>query len=178
MDAISIGKNPPDEVNVVDRSGRLAASRSSTRWTRPPARSSSTASSTRRCAIRELRLHPAYAVGRRRSCATCSSPTPARWCRAPIIAVRPIGVMMMEDEGGGDEKIIAVPVPKLTKRYENVHNYTDLPQDHARPDPALLRALQGSGARQMGEARRAGAMPPRRSRLIVEAIERAKKAKG
>ena len=44
------------------------------------------------------------------------------------IAVRPIGVMLMEDEGGGDEKIIAVPVPKLTKRYENVHNYTDLPQ--------------------------------------------------
>ena len=44
------------------------------------------------------------------------------------IAVRPIGVMRMEDEAGGDEKIIAVPVPKLTKRYENVHNYTDLPQ--------------------------------------------------
>ena len=44
------------------------------------------------------------------------------------IAVRPIGVMLMEDEGGGDEKIIAVPVPKLTKRYENVHNYTDLPK--------------------------------------------------
>ena len=26
----------------------------------------------------------------------------------------------MEDDGGGDEKIIAVPVPKLTKRYEKV----------------------------------------------------------
>ena len=38
------------------------------------------------------------------------------------IAVRAIGVMLMEDEAGGDEKIIAVPVPKLTKRYENVHN--------------------------------------------------------
>ena len=44
------------------------------------------------------------------------------------IAVRPIGVMLMEDEAGGDEKILAVPVPKLTKRYENVHNYTDLPK--------------------------------------------------
>ena len=44
------------------------------------------------------------------------------------IAVRPIGVMMMEDEGGGDEKIIAVPVTKLTRRYENVKNYTDLPK--------------------------------------------------
>ncbi|HYB31920.1 MAG TPA: inorganic diphosphatase, partial [Steroidobacteraceae bacterium] len=29
---------------------------------------------------------------------------------------------------GGDEKILAVPVPRLTRRYENVHNYTDLPE--------------------------------------------------
>jgi inorganic pyrophosphatase len=44
-----------------------------------------------------------------------------------IIAVRPVGVLKMNDEAGGDEKIIAVPVPKLTRRYENVHEYTDLP---------------------------------------------------
>ena len=34
-----------------------------------------------------------------------------------IINVRPIGVLKMHDDGGGDEKIIAVPVPRLTKRY-------------------------------------------------------------
>jgi inorganic pyrophosphatase len=45
-----------------------------------------------------------------------------------VISVRPVGVLRMEDDGGGDEKIIAVPVPKLTRRYENVHNYTDLPK--------------------------------------------------
>ncbi len=44
-----------------------------------------------------------------------------------VINVRPIGVLRMEDDGGGDEKIIAVPSPKLTKRYEKVQNYTDLP---------------------------------------------------
>lgn len=44
-----------------------------------------------------------------------------------IIAVRPVGVLRMEDEAGGDEKIIAVPVPRLTRRYEHVENYTDLP---------------------------------------------------
>src|SRR5580693_3676728 len=44
-----------------------------------------------------------------------------------VINVRPIGVLKMEDESGGDEKIIAVPMPKLTQRYVNVHNYTDLP---------------------------------------------------
>lgn len=92
------------------------------------------------------------------------------------IAVRPIGVMMMEDEGGGDEKIIAVPVPKLTKRYENVTNYTDLPQitldqiqhffEHYKDlEPGKWVKLTG-----WGDAAKA-------KQLIVEAIERAKKAK-
>ena len=44
-----------------------------------------------------------------------------------VINVRPVGVLKMNDDGGGDEKIIAVPSPKLTQRYLNVHNYTDLP---------------------------------------------------
>jgi len=44
-----------------------------------------------------------------------------------IVAVRPVGVLRMQDEAGGDEKIIAVPVPRLTRRYESVMNYTDLP---------------------------------------------------
>jgi inorganic pyrophosphatase len=43
-----------------------------------------------------------------------------------VIAVRPVGVLRMQDEAGGDEKIIAVPTPKLTQRYEHVHEYTDL----------------------------------------------------
>jgi inorganic pyrophosphatase len=45
-----------------------------------------------------------------------------------VIAVRPVGVLRMQDEAGGDEKILAVPVPRLTRRYEHVHNYTDLPE--------------------------------------------------
>jgi inorganic pyrophosphatase len=44
-----------------------------------------------------------------------------------ILAVRPVGVLKMLDEAGGDEKIVAVPVPRLSRRYENVHEYTDLP---------------------------------------------------
>ena len=45
-----------------------------------------------------------------------------------VINVRPIGVLKMEDDGGGDEKIIAVPGPKLTKRYVHVHSCSDLPE--------------------------------------------------
>lgn len=45
-----------------------------------------------------------------------------------VINVRPVGVLKMEDDGGGDEKIIAVPSQKLTKRYDSVQNYTDMPR--------------------------------------------------
>ena len=45
-----------------------------------------------------------------------------------VIKCRIVGVLLMEDEAGGDEKLLAVPVPKLTKRYEKIHNYTDLPE--------------------------------------------------
>ena len=34
----------------------------------------------------------------------------------------------MEDDGDKDEKIIAVPVAKLTRCYDKVENYTDLPE--------------------------------------------------
>ena len=45
-----------------------------------------------------------------------------------VISVRPVGVLLMEDEAGGDEKIIAVPTSKLTQRYDKVRNYSDLPE--------------------------------------------------
>ena len=45
-----------------------------------------------------------------------------------VIAVRPVGVLKMQDEAGGDEKIIAVPITKLTRRYEKIQTYTDLPE--------------------------------------------------
>lgn len=45
-----------------------------------------------------------------------------------VIACRPVGVLMMEDEGGFDEKVVAVPTTKLTRRYEDVKDYTDLPE--------------------------------------------------
>jgi inorganic pyrophosphatase len=45
-----------------------------------------------------------------------------------VMNCRPIGVLKMSDEAGGDEKILAVPTSKLTRRYENVANFDDLPQ--------------------------------------------------
>jgi len=44
-----------------------------------------------------------------------------------VMPSRPVGALVMEDEGGEDEKIIAVPVDKLHPFYSNVHSYKDLP---------------------------------------------------
>ncbi len=44
-----------------------------------------------------------------------------------VIAARPIGVLLMEDESGEDEKLIAVPTTKLNPFYEKVASLEDLP---------------------------------------------------
>ena len=44
-----------------------------------------------------------------------------------VIRSRPVGVMIMEDEAGDDEKIIAVPVDKLHPYYADIVTYRDLP---------------------------------------------------
>lgn len=44
-----------------------------------------------------------------------------------VMNVRPIGILHMEDESGEDEKLLAVPTDKLTLRYEKIRNYSDMP---------------------------------------------------
>jgi inorganic pyrophosphatase len=92
-----------------------------------------------------------------------------------VINVRPIGVLKMEDDGGGDEKIVAVPSPHLTKRYLHVKNYTDLPDitleqiqhffEHYK-DLEPGKWVKLDGWKDAATARQ----------LIAEAIERAKRA--
>jgi inorganic pyrophosphatase len=93
-----------------------------------------------------------------------------------IVSVRPIGVLLMQDEAGVDEKIVAVPVPRLTRRYEHVMNYTDLPAitvqqiahffEHYK-DLEPGKWVKSLGWGDVAEARR----------LILEGIERATAAK-
>lgn len=45
-----------------------------------------------------------------------------------VVAVRPIGVLLMEDDKGPDEKILAVPVERLHPFWNEVKEYTDLPE--------------------------------------------------
>lgn len=43
-----------------------------------------------------------------------------------VIRCRPIGILNMEDESGFDEKVLAVPISKITPIYDNVNTYSDL----------------------------------------------------
>ena len=94
-----------------------------------------------------------------------------------IMSCRIVGVLMMEDEAGGDEKLIAVPAHKLTKRYDSVNNYTDLPNitvDQIEHFFAHYKDLEpGKWVKilRWGDAAEAQA-------LVMEGIERAKGARG
>ena len=54
------------------------------------------------------------------------SPTPV--ASGVVIRARPIGALLMEDEKGIDEKIIAVPIDKLHPFHKRVGSYRDLPE--------------------------------------------------
>ena len=45
-----------------------------------------------------------------------------------VINCRPIGILNMTDEAGGDEKLIAVPSPHISAMYKDVHTISDLPK--------------------------------------------------
>ena len=45
-----------------------------------------------------------------------------------VIRCRPLGMLAMEDEGGQDAKLLAVPVDKLTPLYKNVKTLDDMPE--------------------------------------------------
>jgi inorganic pyrophosphatase len=90
-----------------------------------------------------------------------------------VISVRPVGVLLMEDDAGQDEKIVAVPTTKLTRRYENVASYTDMPEitiqqiEHFFAHYKDLEPGKWVRIIRWGDAEEA-------KRLISEGIERAK----
>jgi len=92
-----------------------------------------------------------------------------------VMSCRPIGVLKMEDESGEDEKIIAVPSAHLTKRYAEVRGYKDLPDitlhqiEHFFEHYKDLEDDKWVKIAGWGDAEDA-------QRMIVDAIERAKSA--
>ena len=91
-----------------------------------------------------------------------------------VIAVRPVGVLFMEDEAGGDEKIIAVPTSKLTQRYDKVKNYSDLPAITLQQIQHFFEHYKDLEPKKWVKVLRWGNADEAR-KLILEGIERAKK---
>ena len=125
LDKISVGKNPPEEINVAieipaqsapvkyeldKESGALLVDRflyayalSGELWVLPHTLSDD-GDPIDACVL-----------------------TPMPIVHGCIIAARPIGVLMMEDESGVDEKLLCVPVDKLHPLYMDVKSTADLP---------------------------------------------------
>ena len=93
-----------------------------------------------------------------------------------VINVRPIGVMLMEDNSGRDEKIIAVPTHALTKRYDSVKDYDDMPDITLKQIEHFFehyKDLEPGKWVKIGGWQNAEVA----KRLIMEAVDRAKSAK-
>lgn len=92
-----------------------------------------------------------------------------------VVAVRPIGVLLMEDDKGQDEKILAVPVARLHPFYNEVQEYTDLPEILTQQIKHFFEHYKdlevGKWVKVHGWGDRAKAV-----KLIQEGIARAKKA--
>ena len=93
-----------------------------------------------------------------------------------VISARIVGVLLMEDEAGQDEKLLAVPSSWLTQRYDGVQNYTDLPEITLKQIEhffAHYKDLEGTKwVKVLGWADADKARS-----LVVEGIERAKAEK-
>lgn len=91
-----------------------------------------------------------------------------------LIKVRPIGVLIMEDESGQDEKVLAVPTLKLDPYYANIKSYKDLPEifiDRIRNFFENYKALEkGKWVKVQGWEDESSAKA-----VIIEGIELAKK---
>jgi len=173
IDAIKIGKNPPDDVNVIievplggepikyemDKdSGTLFVDRFLYTAMRYPG---------------NYGFIPHTLSGDGDPCDVLIANTRAIVPGA-VMNVRPVGVLVMEDNAGEDEKIIAVPSPHLTQRYDRVESYTDLPEitlkqiEHFFQHYKDLEPGKWVKIIRWGDAAEA-------KRLIVEGIERARK---
>lgn len=93
-----------------------------------------------------------------------------------VMSVRPVGVLFMEDEAGGDEKILAVPSSKLTQRYDKVRSYSDLPDITLQQIQHFFEHYKDLEKGKWVKILRWGG-PEDAHKLILEGIEREKKNK-
>ena len=127
IDAISIGTNPPDDINVIIE---VSVGGEPIKYEMDKA---SGALVVDRFLYTPMRYPGNYGFvpgtlsedGDPIDVLVCNTRT---LVPGAVINCRPIGVLIMEDDGGQDEKVIAVPSSKISRRYENILNFDDLPE--------------------------------------------------
>jgi inorganic pyrophosphatase len=90
-----------------------------------------------------------------------------------VISVRPVGVLLMEDDAGMDEKIVAVPSQHISQRFDNIVTVSDLPEITVRQIEHFFAHYKDLEPGKWVKIVRWGDAVEAR-RMIVEGIERAK----
>ena len=99
--------------------------------------------------------------------------TPSSIVPGAVIRVRPVGVLLMDDDKGGDEKLITVPVDSTFPYYREIASHTDLPpivtqqiehffKHYKDLEPGKWAKVKGWGDAEVAK------------QFILEALERAK----
>jgi len=173
MDAIAIGSNPPFEVNVIievpiggepikyemdKAAGALVVDRFLYTSMRYPG---------------NYGFIPHTLSGDGDPCDVVVANTRAI-AHGAVMSCRIVGVLLMEDEAGGDEKLIAVPSRHISQRYDSVQNYTDLPSITLKQIQHFFEHYKDLEPDKWVKILRWGDADEAR-RLVMEGIERAKK---
>jgi inorganic pyrophosphatase len=173
LDAIPIGKNPPDDINVIievpvggepikyemdKASGTLFVDRFLYTPMRYPGNYG-------------FVPHTLSADGDPIDVLVCNT---RAIVPGAVMSCRPVGVLIMEDEAGGDEKIIAVPSNKITRRYEAIKTVADLPEITRQQIQHFFEHYKDLEPNKWVKLKSWGDVTVARQ-LIVESIERAKK---
>ena len=90
-----------------------------------------------------------------------------------VISVRPVGVLLMEDNAGMDEKIVAVPSQHISQRFDTIANVSDLPEITVRQIEHFFAHYKDLEPGKWVKIVRWGDAEEAR-RIIVEGIARAK----
>jgi inorganic pyrophosphatase len=102
--------------------------------------------------------------------------TPFALMPGVVVRCRPIGLLKMSDEAGGDTKVLSVPIDKLTPLYRHIQTARDLPEmvlsqithffaHYKDLEPGKWVKIEGWGG------------PEEAKKEIVEGVKRFRKAK-
>jgi inorganic pyrophosphatase len=173
LDAISLGKNPPDDINVVievplggepikyelDKdSGALFVDRFLYTPMRYPGNYG-------------FIPHTLCGDGDPLDVLIMNSRPVVPGC---IVRARPFGVLVMEDDGGQDEKILAVPHNKLTAMYDKVNDIGDIQEIQLERVKHFFTHYKDLEPGKWARISHVGDREEARS-IIIEAIARGKK---